>query len=177
MSFQDLLDFNTVNMDQLTETYSVSFYGEYLTHWPEYQRIGRHPFTGFAMGYVLGKAEGKGEDWHGHVSAVTVAPTYRRLGLAEQFMQNLEDVSEKVHNGYFVDLFVRDSNKVAQVMYQKLGYICYRTVVKYYQQNGNLFPAEDAKDLRKGLPRNETRIKSALVPLKKPIKPEELEWQ
>jgi crotonobetainyl-CoA:carnitine CoA-transferase CaiB-like acyl-CoA transferase len=25
-----------------------------------------------AMGYILGKAEGKGELWHGHVTAVTV---------------------------------------------------------------------------------------------------------
>lgn len=29
---------------------------------------------------VMGKAEGKGELWHGHVTAVTVAPEYRRLG-------------------------------------------------------------------------------------------------
>lgn len=28
----------------------------------------------------MGKAEGKGQLWHGHVTAVTVAPEYRRLG-------------------------------------------------------------------------------------------------
>lgn len=28
----------------------------------------------------MGKAEGKAELWHGHVTAVTVAPEYRRLG-------------------------------------------------------------------------------------------------
>lgn len=28
------------------------------------------------MGYVLGKAEGEDKLWHGHVSAVTVAPRY-----------------------------------------------------------------------------------------------------
>ena len=44
---------------------------------------------------VMGKAEGRGEDWHGHVTAVTVAPEYRRLGLAEHFMSFLEEVSEK----------------------------------------------------------------------------------
>ncbi len=31
---------------------------------------------------VIGKAEGEGEEWHGHVTAVTVAPEYRRQGLA-----------------------------------------------------------------------------------------------
>jgi hypothetical protein len=38
---------------------------------------------GNLMGYMLGKAEGEGKLWHGHVSAVTVAPQYRRLGLAK----------------------------------------------------------------------------------------------
>jgi len=42
----------------------------------------------------MGKAEGKGVEWHGHVTALTVAPEYRRLGLAEKFMTWLENVSE-----------------------------------------------------------------------------------
>ena len=42
------------------------------------------------MGYILGKAEGVGENWHGHVTAVTVPPEYRRLGMATQLMQVLE---------------------------------------------------------------------------------------
>ncbi len=29
------------------------------------------------MGYILGKAEGEREGWHGHVTAVTVAPGFR----------------------------------------------------------------------------------------------------
>lgn len=33
---------------------------------------------------------------------------------------------------YFVDLFVRVSNKVAINMYTNLGYIVYRTVLEYY---------------------------------------------
>ena len=36
------------------------------------------------MGYILGKAEGAGERWHGHVTAVTIAPEFRRIGLAEK---------------------------------------------------------------------------------------------
>jgi N-terminal acetyltransferase B complex catalytic subunit len=43
---------------------------------------------------VFGKAEGRGENWHGHVTAVTVAPEFRRLGLAQQLMRSLEDISE-----------------------------------------------------------------------------------
>eukprot|EP01034_Spumella_vulgaris_P031810 gene31810-39295_t len=44
------------------------------------------------MGYVLGKAEGQGKLWHGHVTAVTVSPEYRRLGVATNLMAFLEDV-------------------------------------------------------------------------------------
>lgn len=33
------------------------------------------------MGYILGKAEGDDELWHGHVTAVTVSPEFRRLGI------------------------------------------------------------------------------------------------
>lgn len=41
---------------------------------------------------VMGKAEGRKELWHGHVTAVTVAPEYRRLGVAKQLMDSLETV-------------------------------------------------------------------------------------
>ena len=42
--------------------------------------------------------------------------------------------------GFFVDLFVRVSNKVAVEMYRQLGYVVYRTVLEYYSGN----PDEDA---------------------------------
>ena len=43
----------------------------------------------------MGKAEGHGDNWHGHVTAVTVAPEFRRLGLAAKLMNILEETSEK----------------------------------------------------------------------------------
>ena len=42
----------------------------------------------------MGKVEGVGKQWHGHVTAVTVAPQFRRLGLASLLMEYLERVSE-----------------------------------------------------------------------------------
>ena len=36
-------------------------------------------------------------------------------------MERLEDVTEKIHDGYFVDLFVRASNAVAINMYTKVS--------------------------------------------------------
>ena len=84
----------------------------------------------------MGKVEGDvvKSTWHGHVTAVTIAPECRKQGLARLLMNYLERVSE-VHEGFFVDLFVRASNKVAIEMYEKLGYSIYRTVNKYYSSS------------------------------------------
>ena len=62
----------------------------------------------------MGKAEGSvaREEWHGHVTALSVAPEFRRLGLAAKLMELLEEISER-KGGFFVDLFVRVSNQVA----------------------------------------------------------------
>ena len=56
---------------------------------------GKHSIT--ILISVMGKAEGsvQQEEWHGHVTAVTVAPEYRRLGLAAKLISNLEEISEK----------------------------------------------------------------------------------
>lgn len=120
------------------------------------------------MGYILGKAEGNQNLWHGHVTAVTVSPEFRRLGVAKKLMECLESGSEHLFNAYFVDLFVRDSNLLAQQMYRNLGYSIYRRVLGYYSGE------EDAFDMRKALPRDESRL--SVVPVTKPITPEELEW-
>ena len=48
------------------------------------------------MNVVMGKVEGQGESWHGHVTAVTVAPEYRRQQLAKKLMNLLEDISDNM---------------------------------------------------------------------------------
>ncbi|KAJ1507587.1 N(alpha)-acetyltransferase 20, NatB catalytic subunit [Coelomomyces lativittatus] len=139
---EDLFRLNHINLDPLTENYNPTFYLSYLARWPDCC------YTAFShdnqpMAYILGKAEGQGTDWHGHVTALTVGPTFRMLGLAKQLMQVLEDVSEKVYDAFFVDLFVRESNQVAIQMYQKMGYIIYRCVLDYYS-GGSEMQDEDA---------------------------------
>jgi N-terminal acetyltransferase B complex catalytic subunit len=89
----------------------------------------------------MGKAEGDRHLWHGHVTAVTVAPEFRRIGMAEQLMQHLERVSTDIYNGYFVDLFVRVSNELAINMYKKFGYTVYREVLGYYSGQENAYGA------------------------------------
>ena len=112
----DLFRFNNVNLDILTETFNMPFYLSYMSRWPELFTVAEAPSpdnnnNSIIMGYMLGKSEGCDSLWHGHVSAVTVAPLYRRLGLANTLMEDLESTSSNVYNAYFVDLFVRASNR------------------------------------------------------------------
>lgn len=176
----DLFKFNNINLDPFTETYGIGFYLQYLARWPEYFLVAESP-AGDAMAYIMGKAEGHEENWHGHVTAVTVGEGYRRLGLAKRLMDALEEISEK-KSCYFVDLFVRVSNSVAITMYHKLGYVVYRTVVDYYsgggstsdEGGGTVTEDEDAYDMRKALSRDTD--KKSVIPLTRPVHMHELEY-
>ena len=173
----DLLKFNNVNLDLLTETFYTNFYGQYLSKWPEYCVLAENSIS-MVQGYLMGKVEGDKhnddiKNWHGHVTAVTVAPQFRRQGLARSLMDYLEEVTVKRHNGFFVDLFVRPSNVVAIGMYKKMGYIVYRTVLGYYGGGGD-WEEEDAYDMRKAMPRDKEG--KTVVPLEHPIQPHELEF-
>lgn len=187
----DLFDFNSVNLDHWTETYTISYYLSYLAVWPDLSYTQLTP-NGTIMGYVIGKAEGRDpgprpgtsmtrsgkevKERHGHVTAITVAPEYRRLGVAKGLMTLLEKASAVVYQvggqgrfvhlrphccslstlyqAYFIDLFVRPSNQVAVGMYENLGYVVYRKVAEYYQGGGPGGRDEDGYDMRKALPRD-----------------------
>ena len=68
----DLFRFNHINLDPLTETYNIPFYMQYLSTWPALCATFEDT-NGRLMGYILGKAEGEKNLWHGHVTAVTVS--------------------------------------------------------------------------------------------------------
>ena len=105
-------------------------------------------------------------DWHGHVTALTVHPEFRRLGLAAKLMATLEETSER-RKCFFVDLFVRVSNKVAVSMYDNLGYTVYRRIKEYYSASGTEETGEDALDMRKALSRDHS--KRSVIPIKEPV--------
>ncbi|TCD63566.1 N-terminal acetyltransferase [Steccherinum ochraceum] len=155
----DAFKFNNVNLDIWTETYGISFYLSYLSRWPDLCCTQEAP-NGRMMGYVIGKAEGRETDHHGHVTALTVAPEYRRLSLARKMMGLLEHVSDHSYRGYFVDLYVRCTNVVAIGMYEELGYSVYRRVREYYGSLGlgrSGKDEEDAFDMRKPLSKDTGR--------------------
>jgi N-terminal acetyltransferase B complex catalytic subunit len=89
--------------------------------------------------------------WHGHITALSIAQSARRLGHATILSEAVERGSD-AEDAWFVDLFVKDDNKPAQELYRKLGYSVYRRVVKYYGQE------DDALDMRKPLSHDIQRL-------------------
>ncbi|KAK9467183.1 acyl-CoA N-acyltransferase [Lipomyces arxii] len=151
----DLFKANAVNLDVLTENYHISFYLSYLVHWPTLFFSTVNP-SGDITGYLMGKTEGTGPEWHGHVTCVSVAANYRRIGLAGCLAENLERRSEDPYDAYFIDLFVRSTNTLAINMYKHWGYSVYRRVVDYYTGDPGM-KSEDAFDMRKPLKRDVDR--------------------
>ncbi|KAH8595593.1 acyl-CoA N-acyltransferase [Bisporella sp. PMI_857] len=163
----DVFKFNPTNLDPLTETYDLNFYYSYLARWPHLFTVTEGP-DGTIDGYLMAKLESSPPQaqfsahylpFHAHITALTVAPHARRLGLAQTLSQSLELAGDE-YDAWFIDLYVRKSNKVAQSLYNGLGYTVFRRVIEYYvddpsdptNENG-----EDAYDMRKPLKRDKDR--------------------
>eukprot|EP00461_Guttulinopsis_vulgaris_P002661 UN02662 len=120
--------------------------------------------SGQLTSYMMAKVEGEDEQYHGHVSAVTVAPSSRRLGLGSLLMVETERTLESTYDTNYCDLYVRPSNISAVMLYKKLGYEVCRRVLAYYSGE------EDAYDMRKAL-RRMIRCGKKLLVDKQPTKP------
>ncbi|RAL00505.1 peptide alpha-N-acetyltransferase complex B subunit NAT3 [Aspergillus ibericus CBS 121593] len=158
MSPTDLLSLNLTNLDPLTENYDLGFYLNYLMRWPSLFSSVQDRQEGI-VGYIMGKLEEQPATmrhsehytpWHGHITVLTVAPAWRRLGHASRLTERLEQGSD-INDAWFVDLYVRAGNKVAVGMYKGMGYSVFRRVVNYYSDDPTGFSdsGEDAFDMRK----------------------------
>ncbi|SCV03008.1 LAMI_0H04742g1_1 [Lachancea mirantina] len=166
----DLLTLNNINLDILTENFPLEFYFEYLILWPdlffesrELTKI-RPDGQPEISGYMMAKTEGKGPLWHSHITAVTVAPEFRRISLASGLCTALQTITDgEPHNVNFIDLFVKCNNDLAIRLYEKLGYSVFRRVVGYYNslEDGypktlnNIHSNKDAFDMRRAMTRDE----------------------
>ncbi|XP_055335321.1 uncharacterized protein LOC129602016 [Paramacrobiotus metropolitanus] len=156
-----------INVDYWTETYNAGFYLHYFLTWPDLFLVAVDPNKEI-IGYIMGKVEGEGTNWHSHITALSVDLFHRKCGIASDLMKRFEEVSNK-RKAYFCDLYVRVSNQVAVEMYKKMGYVIYRRVLEYYSGD----PSEDAFDMRKPLLCDVDR-KSVLPAPKDPIHPDEV---
>ncbi|KAI0200994.1 N-acetyltransferase 5 [Astrocystis sublimbata] len=161
----DLNRFAKCNLDPFTETYDIGFYLQYYSNWPSLFQVAVDN-NGNILGYIMGKTESSPDyfkhsehylPWHAHITALTVAPEARRLGIGRILSEKLEAGAEKA-DAWFVDLFVRKSNETAIKLYENMGYKVYRVVKDYYGDNPNDPKAhgEDAYDMRKPCKRDAT---------------------
>lgn len=93
--------------------------------------------------------------WHAHITALTVAPEARRLGIGKILTEQLETAAD-CHDTWFVDLFVRRSNTRAITFYTNMGYSVFRVVKDYYGDHAtdSSKRSEDAFDMRKSMKRD-----------------------
>jgi N-terminal acetyltransferase B complex catalytic subunit len=96
--------------------------------------------------------------WHAHITALTIAPEARRLGIGKILCEQLEAAAD-ANDTWFVDLFVRRSNIRAITFYENLGYSVFRVVKNYYGDHATdpSQGGEDAFDMRKPMKRDKNR--------------------
>jgi len=151
----DILSFDLANLDSKSENFTFDYYLDYFlknqSHFFAAKLFGGQPhspshmiYTNPVVGYIFGKKELK-EKLCLHLSALSVAPSYRKLKIGSKLMRLFEENGDSV-NAWFSDLFVRESNAAAILFYKKLGYELYRKIFSYYS-----YPAEDAFEMRKSL--------------------------
>ncbi|TXT15567.1 hypothetical protein VHUM_00070 [Vanrija humicola] len=169
----DILRFHAVNADPWTATYHNGYYASYVAQWPSLCYSVQGAYDDEVRAYMIAKDEPAPPDpqHHGHLTALSISPPYRGLGLARVFMAMLERLSSDGSAGwppqardgtdcvdaYFVDLFVRCNNHRAIDMYEKLGYSVYRRVVDYYngmEGVGSTRDELDGLDMRKSMPKD-----------------------
>ncbi|ORX38399.1 acyl-CoA N-acyltransferase [Kockovaella imperatae] len=162
---QDVLKFNSINVDAWTATYHTGYYASYLAQWPDFCVAVQGSFDDTLAAYLISKHEPPPPDnlHHGHVTALTIKPEYRGLGLAHILIDMLERLSSSgtdCVDAWFVDLFVRCNNTRAIEMYEKMGYSVFRRVVDYYtgmEGVGSTKDELDGFDMRKSMPKDTTK--------------------
>ena len=113
--------------------------------------------------------------WHAHITALTVAPEARRLGIGKILTTQLE-VAADANEAWFVDLFVRRSNDRAIAFYESAGYSVFRVVKDYYGDHATdpNRDTEDAFDMRKAMKRDTDRQHVRADGKKHEVQPEDV---
>lgn len=149
----DIFSLDSINLDEMSESFPVSYYLYYLVNHSEDCVVVCSTSTyesSFVSsknvhGYMMGKLEEKDGGICAHVSAVTVAPGYRKSNFGRLCMDILEK-NGNFFGAHFADLYVREANVPAIRFYERLGYIVYRKILGYYSE-----VLDNALDMRKSL--------------------------
>ncbi|KAL1413641.1 N-alpha-acetyltransferase 20 [Vanrija albida] len=98
----DILRFHAVNADPWTATYHNGYYASYVAQWPDLCYTVEGAFDDQVRAYMIAKDEPPPPDkqHHGHLTALSICPAYRGLGLARVCMAMLERLSSDGSAGW-----------------------------------------------------------------------------
>ena len=94
--------------------------------------------NGALAGFVMGQVEEEQGRLVGHILTVDVAPEYRRLGVAERLLLEIEALFRQ-KGIEECRLEVREDNAAALSLYRKLGYVKVAKLEGYYKEAHGLY--------------------------------------
>ena len=83
------------------------------------------------IGFIIGRIELSDRKLVGHIMTIDVLPAYRRIGIAEKLMMEMEDIFRR-KGSVESRLEVRKGNVAAIRLYEKLGYENVALLENYY---------------------------------------------
>jgi len=115
--------------------YSLEFLRLLTTWYPELFLIAASDCS--VLGYVVASADGR---WS-HIISLAVKPECRRIGIATSLLKNLMERLRSIGVRQVL-LEVREDNKAALRLYEKLGFRCSRRIGRYYEDGSGAIEFE-----------------------------------
>ncbi|KAK2503177.1 hypothetical protein MC885_012126 [Smutsia gigantea] len=142
----DLINVQHCNLLCLPENYQMKYYFYHGLSWPQLSYIAEDE-GGKIVGYVLAKMEEEPDDVpYGHITSLAVKRSYRRLGLAQQLVEQASRAMIENFSAMYVTLHVRKSNRAALHLYSNtLNFQVSEVELKYYADG------EDAYAMKRDL--------------------------
>ncbi|MEN2498665.1 MAG: N-terminal acetyltransferase A complex catalytic subunit ard1 [Marteilia pararefringens] len=102
MKMIDIYRICNTNLDNYVAQFSIIFYADYICKFPELCQVIEN-FSGRVMGHHINKLEYSKNAFHSHITSITVAPEYRKFGLASHMLQIIEEHSERSIVNHMID--------------------------------------------------------------------------
>jgi len=94
------------------------------------------------VGFIIGMIYPERNSLTGHILTIDVSPAYRRKGIAQKFLQEIEKIFRD-KDVKSCRLEVREDNVAALRLYQKLGYEKIAKLKNYYGKAHGLYLKKD----------------------------------
>jgi len=91
-----------------------------------------------AVGFIIGTVYMERKSSAGHILTIDVSPAYRRKGVAERLLKEIETIFRE-RGVKASHLEVREDNVAALKLYQKLGYVIVGRLRNYYRNAHGIY--------------------------------------